>query len=156
MSHQAVRELIEAKALAVADNVNFGYGRGSDFNQIKDKTYKYIWLDPLTSTILIGEDQVNFVEQYNISLVFYGFDAPDSTQDQYKLILDETDVLVQKFLRDLQNDLLNDDTTIQLTSNNIAISGIAKQPVIKVMADVLTGWIVTFNLTVPDNYDYCP
>lgn len=156
MSHKAVRELIRDTALGLQDNINFGYGRGSDFNQIKNNRYPYIWLDPLISTLGINEDNLINSETYSISLVFYKFDKPDSTEKEYQLLLDETDKLVQGFIRKLNEDLVNGfDTPKTLRTHNTAITNIAKQPVIKVMADCLTGWILTFDFTVPDQFDYC-
>ena len=157
MSHKAVRQFIETTAKSLADNVKFGYGRSSDFNKIKDKKYPYIWMDPLNSSFEIGEDAINFTERYSVSLVFYRFDDPDSTEDQYKLILDETDKLVQTFVRKIHENLENAyHLTDIIRTDNTVVENITKQPVIKVMADVLTGWIVTFELIVPDNFDYCP
>lgn len=156
MSHKAVRDFISDKAKALGDNIKFGYGKASDFNQIKDKKYPYVWLDPLSSSVNPDE---NFVETYNINLVFYKFDAPDSTQDEYKLILDQCDKLVQEFLRRIDEDLDEDITEQSLTerfySQNIGISGITKTPVIKVTADCLTGFTLNLSLTVPDTFNYC-
>lgn len=153
MSHKAVRDFIKAKALALGSDVRFGYGRASDFNQIKDKGYPYVWCDPLVSSVDVV-DGLLVSERYRVSLVFYKFDAADSTQEQYKLILDQTDELVQQFIRDVNEDLLT-GTVADLTPGNTAIENISKNPVIKVMADVLTGWIVTFDFIVPDKFDYC-
>lgn len=153
MSHSAVRAFIEAKATGLSTSVQFGYGRASDFNQIKGKQYPYVWCDPLTSTINITDGLV-VTETYRVNMVFYKYDAADSTEAAYKLILDQTDDLVQEFIRDINEDLTL-GSVATLTTGNTEIANISKQPVIKVMADVLTGWIVTFDLTVPDKFDYC-
>lgn len=154
MGHQAVREFIEAKATGLNSSVVFGYGRGSDFNQIKDKGYPFIWLDPLSSTVNLNEDNLNITETFNINLIFYKFDAPDSIPDDYKLILDETYTLVQQFVRDVHVDLVNYDDTLTLSSSAISITGLTVSPFIKIMADCLTGFTLSFSLTVPDNFDY--
>jgi hypothetical protein len=154
MGHQAVRLFIQDVAESLRDDVKFGYGRASDFNQIKDKQYPYIWLDPLQSTVATTEDNIGFYETYSVNLSFYKFDEMDSTEEQYKLILDDVDDLVQKFIRKIQEDN-DDDYTTGLKTWNTSIANISKQPFIKVMADVLTGFILTFDLTVPDQFDYC-
>lgn len=153
MSHKSVRDFLEAKVLGLGDHVKFGYGRASDFNAIKDKGYPYVWCDPLTSTLNIIDGLVA-TETYNVTLVFYKYDKADSTEEEYKLILDSTDSLVQQFIRDLNEDLESGSLSTLVTGNT-ELSAITKEPVIKVMADVLTGWIVTFSLTVPDKFDYC-
>jgi hypothetical protein len=90
-------------------------------------------------------------------MIFYGYDKADSSEKEYSLILDQTDELVQKFSRVLQEDLLTDSNSLIETfqTQNISIDSFNKSPFIKLMADVLTGWVVTFNLTVPDQFDYC-
>jgi hypothetical protein len=157
MSHKAVREFIGDIARSLRDDVKFGYGRSSDFNQIKDKKFPYIWLDPLSSTTEINTDAgYTISETYTCNLVFYRFDSPDSTENQYKLILDETDKLVQEFIRKTNDDLTAyTELSNTLNTHNTSISAISKQAVIKVMTDCLTGWVLTFNLTVPDTFDYC-
>lgn len=155
MSHRAVRDFLKDKVLELGDNIKFGYGRSSDFNQIKDKKYPYVWCDPLVSTVNIDE---NFTETYSVNLFFYRYDEADSTEDQYKIILDTTDESVQSFLRLLNEQLTNEDSLSlveRYQARNVGLSNVTKEPVIKVMADVLTGWILRFNLTVPDQFDYC-
>lgn len=151
MAHGAVVDFLKSKVEGLGDDVKFGYGRATDFNQIKDKKYPYVWCDPLTSTIAVTEESLLSVEVYNVSLVFYKYDRADSTEEQYKLILNETDTLVRQFLRDIHEDF-TDDVSESVRSANTRIENISKEPVIKVMADVLTGWIVRFTLTVPDAF----
>lgn len=156
MSHRAVREFLKAKAEAVSDAVKFGYGRSSDFNKIKNKKYPYIWLDPLNSTLLINEEGMINAETYSVNIVIYKLDNPDSTEDEYKLILDDTDKILNDFIRKVNEDLEeNYQTPVRLQGYNTQLSGISKQPFIKTTADVLTGWILSFELTVPDTFDYC-
>jgi hypothetical protein len=156
MGHKDVRLFIQDVAESLRTDVKFGYGRASDFNQIKDKQYPYIWLDPLISSMTLGEDGLNFTESYTVSLSFYKFDEMDSTEDEYKVILDDVDTLVQKFIRKINENLENDYSgDMVLTTWNTRVENINKQPFIKVMADVLTGFILTFDFVVPDNFEYC-
>ena len=155
MSHKSVREFIRDRVIAIRDDLKFGYGRSTDFNQIKDKKYPWVWLDPLQSTINLIEDG-GFTETYSLNLIFYRYDKPDSKEDEYKLILDQTDDIVQAFIRYLHNDMVDDtSSSVVFTTHNTAISNVNKTPVIKVTADCLTGWVLTFDLTVPDKFDYC-
>jgi hypothetical protein len=156
MGHKDVRLFIQDIAESLRDDVKFGYGLISDFNQIRDKEYPYIWLEPLRSTVTIAEDNIGFFETYSIGLLFYKFDEMDSTEEQYKLILDDVDDLVQRFIRKIHEDNKDDyNTPIKLTTWNTRIENINKQTAIKVLADVLTGFGLTFDLTVPDQFNYC-
>jgi hypothetical protein len=155
MSHQAVRTLIQTVAQAIAVDVSFGYGRGTDFNQIKDKEYPYVWLDPLSSTFNINEENMVVTETYSVNIVFYKFDRVDSVETEYDDILDSCDTLVQTFLRDMNEALSSNYNLSTLSTQNTVIANANKQPFIKVMDDCLTGFILTFELTVPDKFDYC-
>ena len=155
MSHLSVRTLIEDIATDLDTVVDFGYGRATDFNQIKDKQDPYIWLDPLPSTVQVNEDNLMVSEVYSVALTFYKFDAPDSTEEQYKLILDECDSLVNKFIHKMNESLDNIADNNLLHTANTVMGAINKQPFIKVTADCLTGFTLNFDLTVPDLFDYC-
>lgn len=155
MGHKAVRDFLSDKVRSLDDNIKFGYGRVSDFNQIKDKQYPYVWCDPLLSTINVDE---NFTETYSVSLFFYSYDEMDSTEDQYKLLLDQADNNVQAFIRLISESLQTEDSLSlveRYQTRNVGISNVTKEPIIKVLADCITGWILRFNLTVPDQFDYC-
>lgn len=141
MSHLSLRQLIEDTAKALSDEIKFGYGRASDFNVISDKNYPFVWLDPLTSAFEFSNNNVqDLTKTWRCEMVFYKKDRQDSIQEQYQLILDEMDTLIDRFINNL-NDA--DETAV--------ISGITQVPVIKVMADVLTGWVLTFNISLLDD-----
>lgn len=155
MSHKALRLLIRDTAKSLADNIKFGYGRGSDFNLIKDKAYPYIWLDPMTAT----SDLTNgFSKTWNLNLAFYKMDSADSIEEQYQLILDEMDELVDRFLVKLNISLID---TINLSETDFTVDDLeivvssAQAPFIKIMTDYLTGYTIGLDITVPDKFDYC-
>jgi len=156
MSHNAVRLLLKDTADNLSTAVSFGYGQASYFNKIKDKGYPYIWLDPLVSTIQVNEDNLLTTEIYTCSVTIYKFDDPDSLPGAYELILDQTDEIAQEFIRDLNEKLEDNGSLATIQRANVTLSNISKQPFIKKMADVLTGFVLTFDLTVPDKFDYCP
>ena len=156
MSHQAVREFISDVASSIADDVYQGYGRPSDFNMRKDKLYPYVWLELLSSSVAITGDGRAFTETYNVNMIFCKMDDPDSTEEQYKLILDEVDTLVQIFIRKLNENIeAQYEIPTVLATYNTVISSIAKNQFTKLFDDCVTGFTLTFNLTVPDNFDYC-
>lgn len=80
-------------------------------------------------------------------MAFYQLDRADSTQDEYAKILDFTDDLVDKFINKLN--------FYTQESDGIVLTGISQQPFIKVMADFLTGHILTFSIQTEDSFEYC-
>lgn len=156
MSHRAVRLLLEDVAESLADNVHFGYGRGSDFNQIRKKAQRGIWLDPLgKSPRFADNDTSDYTSAWSVQMLFWSQDSEDSIETDYQLLLDWASDMGDKFLNKLNRFVEDQPETADLSSTTIVISGVSFQPAIKVTADILTGYIVTFSLTTPDTFDYC-
>jgi len=155
MSHLAVRILIEDTIKAIDDSVLFAYARASDFNSLGIKEDKRVRLDPLRQTLDFGPDSYNLTKQYQIGMVFYKLDSMEGAEQDTALILDEMDSLSDSFINKLNIFSFTEDTTDQLSTQNTEITSIRKDPVIKVTTDCCTGFIVQFNFTVPDTFNYC-
>jgi hypothetical protein len=148
VSHKGIRLLIENTAKSLGDDIQFTYGRDSDFNVMRDKRYPFIQLDLLNNTAGYTVDGVfNYNRIWNITMLFHELDKESSDQSQYQLILDDMDVLSEAFIHQLNN--------FTQQSDDIVLSAINKQPFIKTTADVLTGWLLTFTIQTPDDWDYC-
>jgi hypothetical protein len=148
MSHRSVRLFIENTAKSLADNINFTYARTSDFNVIRDKKFPYIVLDPLTATPAYSVDGVsNYSKAWTCNMAFYQLDTSGSTGEQYAKILDDMDLLVDRFINKLN--------TYSTLSDSVLIESISQQPFIKATADILTGYFLTFTLVVADDFEYC-
>ena len=146
--HKGVRLFIEATAKSLADNIQFTYGRTSDFNLMRDKKYPFITLDPLSSTPQYAtEGTQNYMKAWSCNMAFYQLDKEGSNQDDYAKILDEMDTYVDKFLNKLNFYSFDSDTML--------LQGISQTPFVKATADVLTGYILTFTLLAEDEFDYC-
>lgn len=152
MSHQSVRLLLQDVAKSLADNIQFSAGRHSEFNMIPNKSYPWIWLLPITAQ---PDFAVNSVEHYqktwNIALMFFDKDAFDATQGPSNDILDQQDETVDKFIHRLN------DWSYKLsdTVGAITLRGFNQQPFYKDDAGIHTGWLLTFQMVVPDDFEYC-
>lgn len=155
MSHLAVRTLISDTLKSVDDSVLFAYARASDFNSIGIKDDKRVRLDPLRQTLEYSEGSYNLSKQYQVIIVFYILDDIQGAEEATAKKLDAMDVLSDKFINKLNLFAFNEDTTDEVSSQNTEITSIRKEPIIKVTADCVTGWVVSFNFTVPDTFDYC-
>lgn len=149
MSHKSVRELIQDTVKSLADNIYFYYGRGSDFNQQQNKPEGILVnLALLSATQQYAVDGVsNYVKIWRCTLAFYKFDTTGSDSDEYQLILDETSVLVDKFLNKLN--------FYSEQADYIRISDINENPFVKTLKDILTGHLVEFTIETQDDFDYC-
>lgn len=152
MSHKGIRLLIEDTAKSLGDDIQFTYARTSDFNVMYDKRYPFITLDPLTSVPVYADNNVsNFMKTWIASMAFYQLDQEGSTQQDYAKILDEMDSYVDNFL----NKLNFYSESQQITSDAIIITNMGQTPFIKATADILTGYILTLQLQVNDQFNYC-
>ncbi len=152
MSHKGIRLLLEHTAKSLGDNIQFDYGRTSDFNQLRDKQYPFISVTPVTATASYSDNNVfNYSKTYQVAMAFYQLDKVASTQDEYACILDEMNKLADQFLNKLNYfmDGCNDN------SDTIILTGMSQRPFIKATSDVLTGYFLDFSLQVTDTFNYC-
>lgn len=147
MSHKGIRLLIENTAKALGDDIQFTYARTSDFDILRDKRYPFIALDPLRANSQFSVNNVsNYTKTWSVDMAFYELDNSSYTQQDYSLILDDVDTLVDLFITKLNYYSNNDDIIIQ---------SISQQPFIKTTSDILTGYLLSFQILVPDNWNYC-
>lgn len=158
MSHKAVRLLLQDVAHSLGDKIQFGYGRLSDFNAIKDKKYPYVWADPFEITPSFTEDRYNFTKAFNISISFMTMEKEGeaSTEKDYPLNMDAMSDLADQFINKLNADTTGaEDNTIALATQKLLITRMSLQPYIKRFSDIVTGYTLSFTLTIPDTFDYC-
>lgn len=80
-------------------------------------------------------------------MAFYSQDKIQSDGDEYKLILDDVDSIVDKFINKLN--------FYSETADDIRLQSIRQEPFIKVMADVLTGWFLDMEILANNDFNYC-
>lgn len=152
MSHKGIRSLIEDVSKSLGNDIQFTYARTSDFNLIRDKRYPFISLDPITAAASYTVNNVsNYMKTWTCSMAFYQIDKEASDQDEYKLILDFTDDLVDRFINKLNSYAFGSC----INSDDIIITGISQTPFVKATADILTGHLLTFQVQVTDQFNYC-
>lgn len=152
MGHKSVVQLINDTVKSLSDNIQFGYGRRSDFDVIKSKSFPMIWLLPLTANpSYVSIEVENYQKTWNVIILFLQADEAGSDEDDYKPILDEMDDLVDKFVNRLNDFYLKGtDEVGPLTLRNIN-----QTPFFKSDASINTGWLVSFQMVVSDSFEYC-
>jgi|SRR5690606_19820134 len=153
MSHRSVRLLIEDAAKSLGDSIQFGHGKRTEFNQKKKPEDPWIWLLPLNAIprYTNNNSTENYEKQWNVIMVFLKMDRSDSLETEYNPILDDMDDLVDRFINRLNDwSMKATDTVGDLTIQNISQTNFIKSD-----ADIYTGWFVSFQMIVSDDFEYC-
>lgn len=145
MSHKSIRLLIEETANGLADDIQYSYATETDFNQSRKKGTILINTSPLVSVPTYQQNSTNYMKQWNVEMAFYKVD--NSQEIEYTKILDELDGLVDRFINNLN--------FFQAKSDQITLSAFNQTPFIKATSDILTGWLLTFQILAMDDFDYC-
>lgn len=154
MSHASVRLLLSDVAKSLADNIQFGYGRKSEFNIISGTTENkdWIWCLPLTAS---GRFQSNSTstktKRWNVALLFLQQDQSDANHDDSAHILDTQDDLVDKYTQALDDWYERSYNTL----GAFAIENDTQDPFYKDNSDIQTGWLLRFQIVVSDDFEYC-
>lgn len=152
MSHQSVRLLLQDVAKSLADNIQFGYGRHTEFNIISNRTTfqpPYIWLLPLTAGGRFRNDTKT--KRWNVAMLFMDHDRSDASHDESTVILDTQDTFVEKFMQAL------DDWSERSydTLGPVTLENDSQNPFYKDNAGIHTGWRLDFQIIVSDDFTYC-
>jgi hypothetical protein len=147
VSHKAIRLLIEDTVKALQDDIDYTYGRETDFNQKEKKMFTFVNTSPLVAVPAYRSDNGthNYMKAWSVEMVF--LKICKGTPEKYIEVLDEMDGLVDSFLNRLN--------FFESQSDQLIIQSINQQPAINVMADILTGYVLTFQMVVNDNFEYC-
>jgi hypothetical protein len=144
-----VRLLLEDVAKSLADNICFSFGRESEFNNLKTKESRYIWLLPLIANFPIND--TTRTKTWIVSLLFMEVDRFDASNKETGVIHDELDVLVDKFIRRLDDWSQTQNDTV----GAITLSTVRQDAFFKEQAGIVSGWKVDFTMQVPDGFNYC-
>lgn len=153
MSHQSVRFLLRDVSNSLADNIEFKGGRETEFNVLianKANKTQYRWLLPLTATRPPLNNQTR-TKNWSVALLFLQQDDFDANAEETNLIHDATDVAVDKYIQRLDDWSMTQQDTI----GDVSIENVNQTPFYKDQAGVYSGWLLRFNLIVPDDFIYC-
>lgn len=142
MEYASVQTLINDTVDDLGYSVMFGHGRDADFNQMKDRKYPLVWLDPMEVTTSNPASFDN-TERWAISMVFLvKADKTDNSESQNSLV-DFSETIARDFIAKL-----NDNDNVDFANN----------PTIKPLhrttfgVEHTSGCILTFSLIVYDTY----
>lgn len=160
MNYQALYDFIHDISQNLEQSVKFFHGRKEILNQTNPGKGIYAYCLPFVSSgSFIGGAQAD--ETWIVNIIFYMYDKPDSPIDQndQDTIQDEirtltiTELVASRFLRLVHGNTIND--SLEFASEKIKIVTFDKANAIKDTAQLLTGTVLTMNLEVPDDFNYC-
>ncbi len=156
--HKAVRDFIRDTVLSIRDDISFYYARESDFNPaiaIKGKFGPKVLLLPLRHDDSDGEDSLSKNRAYDVTILFYDLDSLKGAEDETALILDKTDLLLRQFQAKVNISLDDFEDISGVDADMVTVANESVTERIKFTSDCVTGWELSFVLTVPDTFDYC-
>jgi hypothetical protein len=153
MSHASVRLLLHDVAKSLADNIQFGYGRKSEFNIIQETSQNHwIWCLPLLGgRVFASGENVTRTNRWDVAMLFLNHDPSDSSHDHSAHVLDYQDSIVARYANALDEWYLNLSDTVGAFS----IDNFSQTPIYKENSEVQSGWLVRFQIVTPDDFDYC-
>lgn len=154
-AHSSVINLLEDVAADLADNIQFGYGARDDFNTLRDKSYPFVWVDPITGTFPNQDQIVSDLITWNISINFLQKDDRGGNEKETARVWDNMFDLMEKYIHKLDRQFLNDETDSRIQSGSLTISNIQYESRRKGTADIVSGWTLTFTLQTQSTFDYC-
>ena len=157
MKREAIRTFLKAGADAV--KTYFSSGRLTEFNSLRDKGYPFSWVESIQVNTSFGGSGSTLIDEWDIKIHIAKLDAMDSIQDQYENIIDQCDHIARQLIWQY-NVILYSASNITTANQDlyklITMSDISREPFIKMHADCLTGVILSFKLSTPDQTDVCP
>jgi hypothetical protein len=152
MLYKSLYNLLKEVADDLPLDNEFNHGRGSDLNIFADNNKStLIWMSPLRASGSFPNQTNRLFRNYTVELFFYNQDDISGSNDDTRAILELTDKLATKYILDLNQKVLDDDNI----SDDVTITNISEEAVIKVNKQILTGQLLTFNILLPDDFDYC-
>lgn len=149
MTRAEVKTFIQTGVESLRPAVEFGRGRISEFNSIRNHTYPAAWLetrnfDGGVSTEIEGTQQLP-MDNWPIRLHICMKDSTADGHAEYEDLIDQCDAIAQS-LQFKYNQIVTGYKLVKLV-------GISRNPFVKMHADLLTGVLLTFTINTPDLTD---
>ncbi len=159
MNYQSLYDFIEDISQNLDQSVKFFHGRKEILLSTTPSKGLFVFCLPFNSAGVINGGQIN--ETWVVNLIFYQYDKPDSAIDQndQDTMQDEirtltiTEQSANRFIRLANGNTIN--ANLEAASEKLSIPTFSKNPAIKDTAQLLTGFTLTMNIIVPDDFDYC-
>jgi len=145
MKREEVREFLKEGVNGLVPAPEFGSGLITDFNSIRSHEYPAVW--QVVSPVGTVEGTSAPQDSWEIELIVAQKDRIDSSHDEYEHILDDCDLVAQKLIYKYRK--IVDGYKL------VTMESIRREPFVKKYADCLSGVMLTFTLTVPNQTNVC-
>ena len=161
MNYLALHDFLKDISQNLGLTTKWFHGRKDLLNQTDNNKPLYIFCLPFTSSGGLTQQVRQVNETWQVNLLFYMQDRSDSGMDQNddEKIQDEIRILsitenaASKFIHLLNENQINTD--LSDAADSLTVVSFSKRPAIKDTSYLLTGMMVTINILVPDDFDYC-
>lgn len=148
MTRSELRTFLKNGVNAINPQMPFGSGRITEWNSNRNNEYPGVWWESISEDDPVELTPIQLPEdQWNIRLHIGKKDAQDSSPEQYEQIIDDCFTIAQKLVLQY-NQVVSGSATSTIT-------GISRTKFVKKHADVVTGVILSFTLSVPDKTNLC-
>lgn len=147
MKRSELRNFVQSGVSALTPALDFDSGRISEFNSNRSNEYPKVFYESVQEVNVDMVNEILPLDQWPVVLHIGQKDSQDSLPEQYELLIDAADEVAQKLIR--QYNLVLAD------SEKVTVSGYSRQPFVKKHADCITGVILSFTLSIPDQTDLC-
>lgn len=161
MNYKSLHDYIKDTVAGLKYSTTFFHGRTPNAQQVRGKESVFVQLLPINATASFTTNNV-YDKIYNVQIAIYQQDRPDTginrnkgaeTDSKEMQILEVTDYIADDLIRKISDNDVS--PTLQHMSDLIVLSSISIDRAIKDTSAYLTGTVVSFNIQVPDQFDYC-
>lgn len=153
MTHESVVTLLEDVAKSVGDN-QFGYGAFEDFNSIQNKSFPFIWLYPLEGEFVGTDSKLSSSIDFDVKINVLVLDSVTGAEFETAQAWDKGFQVMEAFIHKLDEFLLDSETG-DINSDLVHLDRVRFKAGRKATGDAMTGWELTFTMTVPTQFEYC-
>ena len=161
MNYQALHDFIKDISGNLGLTRKWFHGRKPNITETTPDRPLYVYCLPFRSNGNLTNQTRQVNETWEVNVIFYMQDRAESGIDQndQDKMQDEIRILTiceeaaNRFIHFMNENELSDD--LSDAADQLTVLSFTKAPVIKDTAQMLTGFIVTMNLLVPDSFVYC-
>lgn len=130
---------------------SFQHMRVQDRAKADGIRYPFFHLFPMRITSTFIPSSNRMMVNYNCAIAILELDKDDSTPDEQRQIIQQTDLYCNQYVLKLNEKVLE----AQEFNDTVDVTNITWEPVFRITTDITTGHLLSFTLTVPDDFNFC-
>lgn len=151
MLYKDLHDIIKSSAEGLDYGVTFRHGRRPEINQFHDGTFPLVWLFPINKTANFSARNNRLFNTHTLSLAVYQPDKADSKPEDMLKIISLCDKIATQLVLTVNDVIVNEDEF----EDNVAVQNVSAQPIFRDTSFVYSGMLISFSITLPDNFKFC-